>query len=76
MNQCTNELLMHYVSRKEKTESMEKLAYVLILIGAIFWVFSIFGMGGRWQAQLLAAAILIVGIIIAHVWEELFREKK
>jgi len=60
---------------------MEKLAYVLIFIGAIFWVFSIspiqgFGMQGRWQAQLLAALILIVGIIIAHVWEELFREKK
>ena len=55
---------------------MEKLAYVLIFIGAVFWVFSIFAMGGRWQAQLLAAAILIVGIIIAHVWEELFREKK
>ncbi len=55
---------------------MEKLAYVLIFIGAVFWVSSIFTMGGRWQPQLLAAAILIVGIIIAHVWEELFREKK
>ena len=57
---------------------MEKLAYVLIFIGAIFWVFSIFApqVQGRWQAQLLAALILIVGIIIAHVWEELFREKK
>lgn len=55
---------------------MEKLAYTLIFIGAIFWVFSIFVMGGRWQPQILAAVILIVGIIIAHVWEELFREKK
>ena len=55
---------------------MEKLAYVLIFIGTIFWVFSIFFMGARWQPQLLAATILIVGIIIAHVWEELFREKK
>lgn len=55
---------------------MERLAYVLIFVGAIFWVFSIFAMQGRWQAQLLAALILIVGIIIAHVWEELFREKK
>ena len=55
---------------------MEKLAYALIFIGAIFWAFSIFAMGGRWQAQLLAAVILIVGIMIAHVWEELFRENK
>ena len=74
-------LFPNYVSRitlhvKEKTQSMEKLAYVLIFVGAIFWVFSIFAMQGRWQAQLLAAVILIVGIIIAHVWEELFREKK
>ena len=55
---------------------MEKLAYVLIFVGAIFWVFSIFAMGARWQPQLLAAVILIVGIMIAHIWEELFREKK
>lgn len=55
---------------------MEKLAYVLIFVGALLWVFSIFAMGGRWQVQLLAALILIVGIIIAHVWEELYREKK
>jgi hypothetical protein len=55
---------------------MEKLAYLLILIGATLWVFSIISMGARWQPQLLAALILIVGIMIAHVWEELFREKK
>lgn len=55
---------------------MEKLAYVLIFVGALLWVFSIFAMGGRWQYQLLSAAILIGGITIAHVWEELFREKK
>ena len=55
---------------------MEKLAYALIFIGAIFWVFSIIFMGARWQPQMLAAAILTVGIILAHVWEELFREKK
>ncbi len=55
---------------------MEKLAYLLIFIGATFWIFSIFLMRAQWQPQLLAATILIVGIIIAHVWEELFREKK
>lgn len=55
---------------------MEKLAYILIFVGGVFWVSSIFFMGARWQPQMLAAVILTVGIIIAHVWEELFREQK
>jgi hypothetical protein len=55
---------------------MEKLASLLILIGAVSWVISTFFMEGRWQPQILSAAILSLGIFIAHIWEELFREKK
>ena len=55
---------------------MEKLASLFIIIGAVSWVISIFLMDGRWQPQLLSAAILSLGIFIAHVWEELFRERK
>jgi fatty acid desaturase len=55
---------------------MEKLAITLIIIGAVFWCFSIFFMEAGWQPQILSAVILIIGIIIAHVWEEIFRESK
>jgi hypothetical protein len=55
---------------------MEKLAYGLIFIGAVLWGFSILFMEGRWQPQILAAVILAVGILVAHIWEESFRAKK
>lgn len=54
----------------------EKLASFLIIIGVILWVISIFFLGGRWQPLILSAAILVVAIFIAHIWEELFQEKK
>ena len=49
---------------------MEKLASVIIIIGAVFWVVSILFMGARWQPQMLAAVILLFGIFLAHFWEE------
>ena len=55
---------------------MERLASIILIIGAVLWMISILFMEGRWQTQLLAAAILIVGIFCAHIWEEVFREKK
>ncbi|MCZ6678171.1 MAG: hypothetical protein O7E52_13070 [Candidatus Poribacteria bacterium] len=55
---------------------MEKIATALIFIGAIIWGYSILFMEARWKPQMLSAAILITGIVIAHVWEELFREKR
>ena len=55
---------------------MEKLASILLVVGAVLWVISILFMEGRWQPQILSAVILIVGIFFAHIWEELFREKK
>ncbi|MDE0185974.1 MAG: hypothetical protein OXP71_11085 [Candidatus Poribacteria bacterium] len=54
----------------------EKLASFFIIIGVILWVISIFFLGGRWQPQVLSAAILVVAIFIAHIWEELFQQKK
>ena len=54
----------------------EKLASVLIIIGVILWVISIFFLGARWQPLVLSAAILIIAIFIAHIWEEIFQEKK
>lgn len=55
---------------------MEKLASIILIAGAVLWVFSILFMEARWQPQLLSAVILIVGIFFAHIWEEMFREKK
>ena len=55
---------------------MERFASIILIIGAVLWMISILFMDGRWQTQMLAAAILIVGIFFAHIWEEVFREKK
>ncbi len=54
---------------------MEKLASVIIIIGTAFWFFSVLFLGGRWQWQMFAALILIIGIFIAHFWEELSEGK-
>jgi len=54
----------------------EKLASFFIIIGVILWVTSIFFLAGRWQPLVLSAAILVVAIFIAHIWEELFQQKK
>jgi len=55
---------------------MEKIASALIVIGAIYWAISIVFFESDWQQQLIAAAITIVGIFVAHLWEELFRDQK
>ena len=54
---------------------MEKMAVTLIVLGAVIWAFAVLFMEARWQPQMLGAAITIVGIIVAHVWEEIFREE-
>ena len=55
---------------------MEKLAGILIFVGAIFWVTTILFLDGRWEYQLFAAVILAIGIFVAHLWEEVFRDKE
>ena len=50
---------------------MEKLASLIIIIGTLLWLFSIFVLEGRWQWQMLSALVLIIGIFCAHFWEEL-----
>jgi drug/metabolite transporter (DMT)-like permease len=52
---------------------MEKLASLIIIVGSLFWVISIFFLGARWQPQMFAALIVIIGIFLAHFWEEVFR---
>lgn len=54
---------------------MEKLASVIIVIGTVLWFISVLFLGGRWQWQMFAAIILIIGIFIAHFWEELSEGK-
>ena len=55
---------------------MEKLASLIIILGTILWFISVLFLGGRWQWQTLAAIVLIIGIFIAHFWEELSEGKK
>lgn len=50
---------------------MEKVASLIIIIGTILWLFSIFALEGRWQWQMFSAFVLMVGIFSAHFWEEL-----
>ena len=50
---------------------MEKLASLIIIIGTLLWLFSIFFLEARWQWQMFSAFVLIIGIFFAHFWEEL-----
>jgi len=53
-----------------------RLAYFLILLGALGWVYSIFYQEGNPSYQLISIAIVTLGIFIGHLWEELFRDKE
>ena len=55
---------------------MEKLAGFMIIVGTVLWLVSILFLGGRWQWQMFAALVLIIGIFTAHFWEELSEGKK
>jgi hypothetical protein len=55
---------------------MEKLAGLVIIIGTALWFISVFFLEARWQAQALAATVLIIGIFLAHFWEEVFRKEE
>ena len=48
----------------------------MIIVGTVLWLISILFLGGRWQWQMFAALILIIGIFTAHFWEELSEGKK
>ena len=52
------------------------LAYFLITLGAVGWVFSIFVMKGAPSYQMISMVIVTLGIFIAHSWEELFKDKE
>jgi len=54
---------------------MEKVATTIIIIGSVLWCFSVLFMEGRWRPQMISAAILILGIFVAHIWEEVFRKE-
>jgi hypothetical protein len=54
---------------------MEKAASLVIIIGVLFWVASILLFKGLWRFQMLSAGVIIFGIILAHTWEELFRNE-
>jgi len=54
---------------------MEKAASLVIIIGVLFWVISILIFKGLWRFQMLSAGVIILGIILAHTWEELFRNE-
>ncbi|MDE0298176.1 MAG: hypothetical protein OXN17_06055 [Candidatus Poribacteria bacterium] len=54
---------------------MERFISIILIVGALMWLASILLFGGRWQWQIFSAAIVIVGIIAAHIWEEVFQNK-
>lgn len=54
---------------------MERLISIIIVVGALIWFASVLFLDGRWQGQMFAGAIIIVGIIAAHIWEEVYQHK-
>lgn len=54
---------------------MEKLISIIIIGGALIWFAAVLFFEARWQWQVFAGAIIIVGIIAAHIWEEVFQHK-
>ena len=55
---------------------MEKLVSLILIIGAVLWLISVFFLDGRWQWQIFSAAIIITGIMAAHMWEEVFKKEE
>jgi len=55
---------------------MERLVSLILIIGAVLWFISIFFLDGRWQWQIFSAAIIITGIVAAHIWEEVFQKEE
>ena len=55
---------------------MERLVGFILIIGSVLWLISIFFLEGRWQWQMFSAAIIIIGIVAAHMWEEVFRKEE
>ena len=54
---------------------MERLISIIIVVGSLIWLAGILLFDGRWQWQVFAAAVIIVGIIAAHIWEEVYQHK-
>ena len=54
---------------------MERLISIIIVVGALIWLAAVLFFDARWQWQMFAAAIVIVGIIAAHIWEEVYQNK-
>jgi len=50
--------------------------YFLIVAGILLWLYAIFFLEAEWRYQLAGIAMLSIGVFLAHIWEELFREKE
>jgi len=55
---------------------MEKLVSLILIIGAVLWLVSVLFLEGRWQWQIFSATIIFIGIVAAHMWEELFSKEE
>ena len=55
--------------------SLYASTYFLIVAGTLAWLYSIFFLEARWQYQLAGIGMVAIGVFLAHIWEELFREK-
>ena len=54
---------------------LDKLAYLLIALGAAGWAVSVLLYGGDVRYQMLSVLVLTIGIFVGHFWEELFYSK-
>lgn len=54
---------------------LDKIAYLFISAGSIFWIASILIYKGDIRFQLVSILIIGLGIFCAHFWEEIFYKK-
>lgn len=49
--------------------------YFLVISGTLIWLYALFVLGAKWQSQAPGIAIVVIGVFLAHIWEELFQEE-
>ncbi|MDP6596828.1 MAG: hypothetical protein QGI86_13280 [Candidatus Poribacteria bacterium] len=54
---------------------MERAASLIVIIGVLFWIVSVLVFKGLWRVQMISAAIIIFGIVLAHISEEFYQEE-
>lgn len=50
--------------------------YFLVIVGTLLWLYALFGLGAKWQDQVVGIGMVAIGVFLAHIWEEMFQEKE